>query len=433
MGLSLVLLFLAGPAFGQIERSKKVDRAYAAKTEVKLMNRNGPLTVRASADGQVHVHAELVVKAKSDEAAEAVFSYFEVEADEFGDRVEISTSMGPSVQRINRNITSWIKFGDGPKIKGVLDFKISTVLEVPENLAKLELENKYDDINILEEFAGDLTVNLYSGELDAKDVSGRLDLDMKYSEARIGKAGECHLDIYDSNLWLGELASAEIKSKYSEFEIAGVTGKLEIEAYDDKWEVGHVEGLLKLKDKYSEFEFVSLGDAELSIYDGALQAETAGEVEVELSKYSEYRIGEMKSLEFDESYDDDVRVKIIESLSAKRSKYTEYRAGKLASAFSIEDSHDDKVELDWVSAKFKKIYLDGKYTEMDLHIEEGAQFEVDVDMKYGGFDFDEKRMDVRVWKEKDSELTIQGFVGGEPAVPQNFFTVKGYDNDIDWD
>ena len=214
-------------------------------------------------------------------------------------------------------------------------FEISVVLRIPNNLKELTLENKYDDIEIGEEFPGDLNINLYSGKLKTKGIGGDLELTMKYSEASTEKAGKAKLDIYDSNLWLGELTALEVDSKYSEFEIDGVKGDVEIDAYDDKWEVGQVTGKMRINDKYSEFEFASIGDLEADIYDAEMIVESAKIVEIDESKYSEYKFGSVTSLRFDESYDDDVRVKTADELLVENSKYTEYRVDKLTSAFRL--------------------------------------------------------------------------------------------------
>lgn len=430
--LLLAFVLMGQMGFAQIERTKKVDRSFSGKNEVVLTNRNGPIKVKKSSDGKVHIHSELVVKAKTEEAVDAVFAHYELEVNEQGEWLELNTSMGPNYQRVQTNRIQWIKFGDGPKIKGVHDFSITTTLEVPGDLKSLKLENKYDDIRIEDELSGDLTVDLYSGKLSAKNVSGDLELKMKYSEARLGEAGKAKMDIYDSNLWLGELASVEVESKYSEFELDGVKGDLEISTYDDKWEVDKVGGKTIIQDKYSEFKFGELGDLEGDIYDAEMSINSADEVEIDESKYTEYKFGNLKKLLFDESYDDDVRVKSVEELEVDNSKYTEYRVDRLTSVFSIDDTYDDTVELDWVSSKFKTLYIDGKYTEMDVEIEEGGQFEVNVEMKYGSFEHPDKNVDITIWKEKDSEKRIQGFVGGKKEVSTNFFTVKGYDNDIDW-
>lgn len=430
--LTLLVLFLLGHiASAQVERTKKIDHSFDGKSVVELKHKNGPLIVQNSPDGKVHVHAEMVVQAKTDEAADAVFSHFELDADDLGDHLEITTGMD-SYSRVQTNRKTWIKFGDGPKIYGVKDFDISVVLQVPSNLKELKLENKYDEINIREKLSSNLKVELYSGKLNTKDIDGTLEIEMKYGEARVGKTGAAKLDIYDSNLWLGEIASAEVESKYSEFDIAGVEGDLKIETYDDKWEVGHVNGLLAIKDKYSEFEFASLADVEADIYDAAFEVGSAGAINIDESKYSEYKFGKFKSLTIYAAYDDDIRVKEATSIVVKNSKYTEYRVEKLHEDFTIEETYDDTVDLNWVSGKFKKIYLDGKYTELEFSVDDGAHFEVNIDMKYGSFDFDEDRMETKTWREKDSQLFVKGFVGGESDTPGGVFTLKGYDNDVDW-
>ncbi len=423
-----LLLFLTQVAFAQVEDGKIIKDVFGGKDYVSLVHAHGPMLVKKSPDGKVYVEAEIFVKARDRENVDVVLEHFEIDAGGLGNRLELMTAFKTQSWNTTNNSTT-IKFKDGKKAKGIKDLVMTTTLLVPE-LSELKLKNKYGDINIDTEVSGDLSVTLFSGKLEASGPCKKLDLSMKYSKGFLQNVGEAEIELFDCDLIMGNLSSADVNSKYSEVELGNIGGNLSIQTFDDKWKAGRIMGEFKFNDKYSEFEFESLSEAEGSIFDGEIKANSIGKLFLKDSKYSKYKIGELNELRTTSSFDDKMEMEKAKSIVVDDSKYSEYDVEYLSHSFNIGESFDDNVHLGRVAADFKRIHLNGKYAKMEFQIEDGAQFAVDVDLQHGKFDHPE--FDVRIHKEYSNKLEIKGYVGSEKKTPENILSIKGFDNSVYW-
>lgn len=425
-GLFAVLQSFA-PA--KIERSKVIKKDFDSKPEVAAMHQFGPLTVKKSPDGRVHLIAEMLVTGSDEADIEAVLNRFDIDVLESATALRLSTNLGiESCNTINNNTT--VKYKDGFKVKGVNSYKVNMTLEVPDP-EKLSLANKYDKIELVDNYAGSLSVELYSGDLSAANL-GDLNLELKYGKANLQNIANGNLDVYDSELRMGNVNDLKVSSKYSEYELGNVNN-LTMETYDEHWKMGNVGGKLVLQDKYSDFIFGNINSVKLTIFDGEFRAGNVDEMTVEDTKYSEYRLENVGKLSMGNVFDDDYRIEVLGSLDVKNSKYTEYRVDKVEKAFDIKESFDDTVQLGQVASNFDLINIDGKYTELTLEIAEGARFELKVNMQYGSVHYPENRVEIQKRMEKNERIEVVGNVG--PKVTEGTFstiTFGGFDNTFTW-
>lgn len=412
----------------KIERSRVIKKDFDGKPSVAALHQFGPLVVKKSADNKVHLIAEMLVTGNDEEDIEAVLGRFDIEVRESASALELKTDLGiESCNNINGKTT--VKYRDGFKVKGVNSYKVNMTLELP-NTEKLELQNKYDKIEIQDDFNGSLRVDLYSGELLAANL-GYLDLDLKYGKAKIGNLGKGDFKVYDSELRAGNAQLLRVDSKYSEFELGSVAGNIELKTYDEHWKMGNVSGALTLDDKYSDFVFGNIGNAKMVVYDAEFKAEQVGDLEITDSKYSEYKLSSVGDMKLRSIFDDDYRIGSAKSVVVTDSKYSEFRIQQLEKQFRIEHSFDDAVVLEQVSAGFSQIGFDGKYTELKLKIAEGANFGFDFNQKYGNVKYPEKQVKTQFYVDKNGEITIKGSVGNEGS--ENLLKVTGFDNTVVWE
>lgn len=431
------IMLLAGGLFAvlqsfapaKIERSKVIKKDFDGKAEIAAAHQYGPLTVKKSQDGRVHLTAEMFVTGNEEADIEAMLNRFDVDVQESSNRLAVATNLGiESCNSVNGKST--IKYKDGLKLKGVGSYRVNMTLEVPDP-EKLSLTNKYDKIELLDNYSGKLSVDLYSGELSAMKLSD-LNLDLKYGKAKLQNIANGNLEIYDSELRMGNASDLKVSSKYSEYELGNVNN-ITLETYDDHWRLGNVGGKLVLADKYSDFVFGNLNTANMTLFDGEIKAGVINELTIDDTKYAEYRLDNVGKLTMGNVFDDDFKIAVLGSLTARSSKYTEYRVEKLTKSFEIQESFDDDVQLSEVAADFSLIQLDGKYTEMTLDIAEGARFELNVDMQYGKVKYPQERVAIQKYLEKNNRLEVVGNVGTK-AADGSFSSLKlaGFDNTLTW-
>ncbi len=434
-GFSLLLLtavvwgVMQSFAPAKMERSKVIKKDFDAKADVAVYHQYGPLTIKKSTDGRTHLEAAVQVIGTNEQAIEEVLRRFDVEVKESGSQLELVT--GPRIKNwncVNDNTT--ITFEDGHKVKGLETVKVSMVLFVADPQRML-LSNKYQPIELTDDYRGALRVELYSGELLAGNLSGELDLDLKYGKAKLGSVGRAKLVVYDSEVLCGPIAEAVVSSKYSEYRLGPVGGNLTLETYDDQWRMGNVGGKLMLNDKYSEFKFGNIGGAVLQVFDGQLVAETVDYLDIRDTKYSEYKLTAVSNLRLGNVFDDKFEIGELGKLEASDSKYTEYEVGKLGKVFDLKLSFDDAVQVGQVAADFNLIHMDGKYSNMELVIANDASFEFVVDMKYGKVNYPKSRVNNLKHEARNEQLNIMGNVGQQQATT-NSLKITGFDNTLEW-
>lgn len=431
-----ILQSFTPPTFGilskeKTERTRVIKKDFDAKEDIKASHEHGPMFVKKSTDGRTHVEAEILVTGTDEASIEEMLGRLDLETKEAADLLELRTNMGiQNWTKVNDKAT--IKFCDGDKIKGVSDFKVTLTLFVADP-KRLKLSNKYDKIELTDAYKGDLAVILYSGDLIAGDLGGRFQLDLKYGKAKLGAVGNANWVIYDSEINAGPIQSAKVSSKYSEYRIGPVSGDLMLETYDEEWSMGAVGGKLRLNDKYSEFKVGGVFSADIEIFDGKIEAGAFNELNISDSKYTEYRLTSVNKLTIGNVFDDDFKIDDVGTLSIRDSKYTEYEVERLSKSFQISQSFDDAIKLAQVSAGFQLIQFDGKYTELDMEIADGAKFEFSVNQQYGKVDYPETRTETSKHVEKNGRLEIVVNVGGEQTGDQfNSVKVTGFDNTVNW-
>lgn len=407
-GIALAALLFTGPwVQAQKDYNKVFEKSFSGIEEVKVIHRRGPIEVIPSKNNQVSYRVELSFKANEEADAQSLINHFEIDADQLGSELNIESDL--NIKRWNsRNGNVRIEFSDGDKIKDIKEVKIKMQLLVPA-LEALSLENKYDDIVIEQAINSKLALKLYSGRLKVTQVNNDLQLDMKYSKGMVGNFKNGTFDLYDCDIKLGNGAKVTLKSKYSDIEL-GDLQSLEAVTYDDEFRIGNISGTLTLEDKYSEFEIASSGNTRLNIYDADLELEQGKTLQVK-SKYSSFRLGKIESLDFELSYDDEVKVKELNELSSMESKYTDYDIQKLNNSIKM-GSYDDNLTVNAVSKTFSGFSLQGKYTDVDLTLDPSIAFRVDSYSKYGKLNFPENRFEANIYKEKNSELELKGAIKG---------------------
>lgn len=450
----------------QIEKSKTVEKTFdvGAKGTVKVDHRYGLLKVTESNDGKVHLTSRMRVEGNDQGGVELALGQFETNINEMGNTVTIETEL--SIKNWNStNGKIRLQFKNGAKAKGLKKLVVEMLLAVPD-LEQLELKNKYEDIIIDHDFKGNLEVEVYDGDLKAKNVSGEVELEVKYGKAFFEDIQDGDLTLYDAEMEIERAKDLKVSSKYSEYTI-GDSESLKIKAYDDKMELGNVKGDFELSDKYSEIEMGSFGSGRIAMHDGDLVAAKGGNLTIEGSKYSKFRFEEVKKITIDNSHDDKFEIRNAEGVNINRTKYTafefgslngnlgvnsshddkfvvgsvtdlmvnetkytEYEIGTLSGKVGLFDSHDDQLNVRTVEDSFGGLKLGGKYTKVKMDIPSSVKYTLEAEMTYGGIEYNESNFESNYYKEKGSVLQVRGQVKGAGADAPKI-EVVGHDCKVD--
>jgi len=406
----------------QEERIKTLNDSWDGITRINVKHRHGTLEVIPHTADDVKLIAQIMVKAKNTKDADIMIDHLEIKSNKFSDELEIETDFNAKSWMSSGNTTK-VKFEDGDKVSGILDYDVKYKLYIPE-LKRLELSNRYYDIELIDDvIIEELLIKQYDANVRTRNVSGELFLAMKYADARIGEVGNANFDLYDSEAEITSTKDTYIESKYSELTIES-TGELEMDTYDDKFQIGTVNGDLSIDDKYSEFEIESAKTAKVFIYDGDLKLGRVGAY-TGRSKYSDISIIDVQSMDLERSYDDNYAIRNLGSFTCYESKYTEYEIENLGNSARL-NSYDDEFIVGNLSKDFEKFDLDCKYTNVKLPLDELNGYTLDATSKYGSLKHADPA-DTQLYKVDNSVLEIKAQIGS-PSKTE--VTIKAHDSNI---
>lgn len=224
-------------------------------TKLTLNNRYGKIEIVEGIQNEVQCEITIIAMENSQSKAQKTLDRISIDFQHSTDFLSVQTY-------IEEN-NSWFSWGSECN-----NMEINYKIIMPTNL-NMDITHKYGDI-IMPNFFGKLNIGLGYGHLVASDFNKDADLDIKYSEARIGCAKNIAIDFSYSQLQLSSCDNLRIDGKYSEYEI------------------GHARNITATS-KYSEYHCVT---ADNLTFDGAYDHVNLGEIDnINLqNKYGELTI-----------------------------------------------------------------------------------------------------------------------------------------------
>jgi len=427
----LILLISGSPVFANstpYEESKKYEERFEtnSSTQLSIENSRGDIQIIPIDGSEARAEITLKVKGKSIDEIQKIFDHFELLVNKTGNQIEIVTQ---------NNIRSWnistggffskstIKFNDRSKAKDIEEINVAVILYLPK-IELLSAKNKYSDI-IFSELNCDLDVELYSGKLKGNNIDGDLSLEMKYGEVNIGSFKSGSFEIYDCNVTTDEGGKVKIESKYSDL-VLGNMEDLSMDSYDDDMILGDVKNNFEIETKYSDVKIGSFASSTMDLYDTDVKGKGGGSLEL-TSKYGAFDFKSLKEVKLS-LYDDDFEVDEISDLTIKESKYSEIEMDEFDGQISITSSYQDKISVLNTITDFKGLDIEAKYTTLRFPISPSVPYFLNANLKYGDIDISDSFENTYTDK-SDSKLEIKGMANGA-SKSDTKITVTAYDSNI---
>lgn len=359
------LLFSSG-LFAQTF-TKTIERSFEAKKEVAFRQNRGPLLVKKSNDGKVSFKSEIRIDAKLKADAERFFEKVEVDVSEFGDELEIVVGFD-QIRRWNQNIKNiTVTFKDGTKIKGLSDFKMQSILYLPETQL-LQLDSRFDDVKIEEAVVVNaLKAKLHSADLEAHHLGANLDLDMSFGKARLKNvAGDVHLKLHNGKVRFGDAQTVELNGRFSEIEM-GTVATLRSDSHEGRIEVATILGETDIKARFSDYIIQNAKTVEIVSHEGHFEIQKATDLDLN-TRFTDYEIGDIQSLKSD-SHEGRIEVGAVANKVEIASQFTDYKFKNIGEMKVT--AHNGNIIL----ADAKKVVANSRFT--DFGIEKVGNLEVE--------------------------------------------------------
>lgn len=330
--LFIPLLLLSFTLSAQDEVTKEFHKEFTAgaNTTLQINNKYGDVLITSWDNDQIVIDVKVTVEMPSREKAEKLISYIDVQFTEGNDLVSAKTVIDDKF-----NFSGW---GSGSR-----KFSIDYTVKMPVNTA-LTLSNRY-------------------GNTDIDDLTGLLNLDIKYGDLTAGKLTR-----------------------------------------------GNVKPLSKLVLAYGKGSIDETGWLDLNMrYCGTTTIDKSQALLLD-SKYSKLVLGETSSVVGVAKYDN-LRIESINNLVLDNG-YTEVNIGTLTKKLEYEGSYGS-FSIESIPAGFESIDLETHYMGVRLGIEENANYNLDARVSYGGLKYNEDNFSAQRRIIENNSNEVSGIVGKE--------------------
>jgi len=332
--LLIITLLTASLTLSAEEVKKEFHKEYTAgpNTTLEINNRYGDVVISSWDQNQIVIDVKVTVELPSKEKAEKLIGYIDVQFTEEGNLIKARTVIDDKF-----SFSGW----GGESKKFSIDYNV----KMPAGTS-LTLANRYGNTKI-NELSGLVNLdikygNLTAGKLTRGNEKPWSSLNLAYGKGTIDEAGWMSLNIrYTGNLDITKSTALLLDSRYSK---------------------------------------LTLGET----------SSVVGE-----SKYDNIRIGSIKNLDLDNGYSD----VNIETLVTKLRYEGSY------GSFSIES----------IPAEFESIDLATRYMGVKLGIAENASYELDGHVRYGGIKYNEDNFKFNRRIIENNSTEIAGVVGKEDS------------------
>jgi hypothetical protein len=330
--LFIPLLLLSFTLSAQDEVTKEFHKEFTAgvNTTFQINNKYGDVLITSWDKDQIVIDVKVTVEMPNREKAEKLLSYIDIQFSESDNLVSAKTVIDDKF-----NFSGW---GNSSR-----RFRIDYTVKMPVNTA-LTLSNRY-------------------GNTDINELTGLLNLDVKYG-----------------NLTAGKLTR------------------------------GNIKPLSKLVLAYGKGSIDETGWLDVNLrYCGTTTIDKSQALLID-SKYSKLVLGETSSVVGVTKYDN-LRIESINNLVLENG-YTEVNIGTLTKKLEYEGSYGS-FSVDRIPAGFESIDVETHYMGVKLGIEENANYNLDARVSYGGLKYNEENFSAQRRIIENNSNEVSGTVGKE--------------------
>lgn len=405
-------------------RSAKVNVEISTSDEIRIKAKYTALTIETWNKNEVEIEATVRYDGKVTDKIQEFL-------DDFENRVNNNVTLSSGELFIDTDLDLPNKVQIGGKHVGINisygdELKIFYKIKSPGS-NEYTISSSYEDVRLIGAF-NKVDFTQYSGDLKAGSIKSAK-MNLKYGSAEIDNLGNVKMEIYEQEMTVNDIINISINAKYSDIEFQNVE-MFEAVSYESDIQIGKVRKLSG-NYKYGDIKIInSVDEADLTLYEVDIEANTIGTLLLENTKYCKFEIERVNSIQFDQSYEDETDIGTAGSFISSNSKYGNHTIGLLESFFDL-NAYEDEVEINELGKSVTDIKVDGKY--IDLAIDsDGSSFILKSNIKYGKVDYDESSVDVKRYIKDGDNLEVEAQSKNSSGTPINI-SIKGYEVKVQLD
>ena len=207
--------------------------------------------------------------------------------------------------------------------------------------------------------------------------------------------------------------NVELKNKYGMMLVEEVKRSSKIDLKYGDLKVGNLlNSANQIWVKYGNCDIEHINQGKVNVAYADLDIDDANTLEVS-SKYNDVSIDHVNDLIISTAYDD-ISIDHLKTIKAE-AKFSVFDIDHLEESLDIDMEYGG-CQVDEVSGNFSAITILAQYTGIELEFEEGASYQVSVDVSYSGVDFPSNSNIVKK-KHSHTSALYEGYVGSNSSAP----------------
>jgi hypothetical protein len=428
---TLVLIIFTGLVSAESASGSDLQKTYTWKYNINkdgsvaLENYECNVTIHTWDKGETEFRLTIDAKTRSDEDAGVLDKYLQnLKFSNSATSVSFKDSFWES--RNNLEFLNWRRMTmklEGGKVVSLSEFSMKGELWIPSG-CRFGLNSKYSKVN-MEDFSGQLILDLYNDNFYGSNLSGRTTIEDKYSAIEFKDTRDLKADLYNSKFEAGNTGDLNIESKYSKV-TALSTGILIVDSYNDNYSIPKT-GDISFVAKYSTLNTETSGMTNLDCYEGTVIIKEARDIKI-TSKYADFQFGKVENVSIESSYNDKLSAAKMKAMGIIESKYCSFRIEELANSIVENDGYEDKIVIVKTGQEFSKMSVDGKYVDISLSLPKTLDYRFKAKINYPNLDIDESKFVIRTKISNGSQLEYDAVKGtekdGMPVIEVNGYQMS---------
>ena len=254
--LIFILGFLLLPSIvvAQFTETKEIKKQFKVlpETRIEISNKYGRIELNSWDKDSVVIEIKIRVEEKKLSKLEKAIDAIDFDFTHNQHFLIAQTIVGQNKSSLGREISKFketVFQTDG-------NMKIDYFVWVPIS-SELKVNNKFGNIYI-DDYTGDVEIDLSNGNLKSHDFMGELDLTLNFADATINSINNANLECNFSEVYIKKAEILSVKSKSTNFEILEIK-ELDAESRRDNFKIRLVE-MVKAKGSFSNFRVDELKD-----------------------------------------------------------------------------------------------------------------------------------------------------------------------------
>jgi hypothetical protein len=424
---TLSIILYTGLISTSFAAGKDLQKTYTWKYSINkdgnvvIDNYDCNLTIHTWEKGEAEYHITIDAKTRSDEDATVLDNYLQnLKFTNSVSSVKFSNSFWETRNNIMGRMTMKL---EGGKNVALTDFSIKGELWIPSG-CRFEIISKYSKIN-MDDFAGQLTLDLYNDNLYGANLKEKAEIEDKYSTIEFKDTKDIKAELYNSKMDAANTGNMKIESKYTKV-TATSSGSLDIDSYNDQYSIQNT-GNINFVSKYSDLKTESSGQITLDCYEGTLVLKDVKDIKL-TSKYADFQFGTAGDISITSSYNDKLVAGKMKSLKIIESKYCSFRIEELIGSVTESDGYEDKFAILKTGQEFKGLSVGGKYVDISLSLPKSIDFRFSAKIEYPKLDMDESQLKSKTKIIEGSHLDYDAIKGtekeGMPVIEVNGYEMS---------